>query len=271
MLPSSDNDAFVMAFAPPTKKTCHRRPAGSLKAEKAAKEAKASALERAVAPYRTMAQLNALGIECLNDEEVPTPLANNYWAYTNERTSPPLAGTRPLPTPVPNTLTGFVWVITGVLESMERDEATAYIVACGGTVVKSVAQKTTHALIGSGCGQSKLKEISARALPKFSEPQLIALVSHIAKTNNGDDKNVATATAAPQAAPFDFLPPLPVVVTSRPQPHNPQNDPTLTSVETVMLKQSLPPPPRHEISDDEFEIDDDDDDNNSNSDDIDRM
>lgn len=60
-----------------------------------------------------------------------------------------------------NCLEGLTFVITGVLESIERDEAKSLIERYGGKVTGSVSKKTNYLVMGRDCGQSKCDKVSA--------------------------------------------------------------------------------------------------------------
>lgn len=126
--------------------------------------------------FKTAEQLQAIGIIV---EQEPIIMEANYHTFSN-RAGP--ACLRPRPEPIPHTLDSFVFVITGVLETMEREEAAQYIRECGGTVTNGVAKKTTHALIGHSCGPTKIAEIQKRSLVMLSESSLVQLVTHINNT-----------------------------------------------------------------------------------------
>lgn len=68
-------------------------------------------------------------------------------------------GVRPQYTQVTGgALTGEVFVVTGTLEAMGRDEAAAFIRALGGTFQTSVTKDTTYLVAGGKVGASKLKK-----------------------------------------------------------------------------------------------------------------
>lgn len=54
-----------------------------------------------------------------------------------------------------NCLEGLTFVITGVLESIERDEAKSLIERYGGKVTGNVSKKTNYLVMGRDSGQSK--------------------------------------------------------------------------------------------------------------------
>lgn len=72
-------------------------------------------------------------------------------------------------------LTGKTVVLTGKLESLNRDEATARIKAIGGRVAKSVSKKTHLVVAGPDAG-SKLKKATELGIEVIDEGQLIKLL-----------------------------------------------------------------------------------------------
>ena len=58
---------------------------------------------------------------------------------------------------------GLTFVITGILESIEREEAADLIQRYGGKVTQSVSKKTSYVIIGQDPGESKLSKIHCNA------------------------------------------------------------------------------------------------------------
>ena len=58
---------------------------------------------------------------------------------------------------------GLTFVITGVLESNEREEATDLIQRYGGKVTQSVSKKTSYVVVGRDPGESKLSKVHCNA------------------------------------------------------------------------------------------------------------
>lgn len=58
-----------------------------------------------------------------------------------------------------NCLEGCVFVLTGVLESMERDDAKSLIERYGGKVTGNISKKTTYLVQGRDSGVSKLEKV----------------------------------------------------------------------------------------------------------------
>lgn len=53
----------------------------------------------------------------------------------------------------------LTFVITGVLESLERDEAKSLIEKYGGKVTGSISKKTSYLVAGRDAGESKLYKV----------------------------------------------------------------------------------------------------------------
>ena len=63
-----------------------------------------------------------------------------------------------------NCLEGLTFVITGVLESIERDDAADLIQRYGGKVTQSVSKKTSYIVVGRDPGESKLSKVQCKGL-----------------------------------------------------------------------------------------------------------
>jgi DNA ligase (NAD+) len=74
-------------------------------------------------------------------------------------------------------LTGSTYVVTGTLESMSREEATAALEAQGAKVTGSVSKKTTGLVVGEEPGASKLTKAQREGVPLLTEADLLALLS----------------------------------------------------------------------------------------------
>ena len=58
-----------------------------------------------------------------------------------------------------NCLDGLTFVITGVLESLEREEAADIVKKYGGKVTTNVSRKTSYIIVGEEAGESKLATV----------------------------------------------------------------------------------------------------------------
>jgi DNA ligase (NAD+) len=78
--------------------------------------------------------------------------------------------------PAEGPLTGSTYVVTGTLESMSREEATAALEARGAKVTGSVSKKTTGLVVGEEPGASKLTKAQREGVPLLTEADLLALI-----------------------------------------------------------------------------------------------
>ena len=58
-----------------------------------------------------------------------------------------------------NCLEGLTFVITGVLESLEREEASDIIKKYSGKVTTSISGRTSYIVVGEEAGESKLAKV----------------------------------------------------------------------------------------------------------------
>ena len=79
--------------------------------------------------------------------------------------------------PAEGPLTGSTYVVTGTLESMSREEATAALEAKGAKVTGSVSKKTTGLVVGEEPGASKLTKAQREGVALLTEADLLALLS----------------------------------------------------------------------------------------------
>jgi DNA ligase (NAD+) len=79
--------------------------------------------------------------------------------------------------PVEGPLTGQSFVITGTLESMTREEATAGLEARGAKVGAAPSSKTTGLIVGEEPGKSKLTKAEKAGVPILSEADLRKLLA----------------------------------------------------------------------------------------------
>lgn len=85
-------------------------------------------------------------------------------------------GSKEIPEGKPDCLKGCQFVISGVLESMERDEAASLIKSCGGVVSTGLSKKVTHMLVGDDAGPSKLAKADEMNIKQVSEDELLDMI-----------------------------------------------------------------------------------------------
>ncbi|XP_014439940.1 replication factor C subunit 1 isoform X2 [Tupaia chinensis] len=103
---------------------------------------------------------------------------SNYQAYRSylNREGPKALGSKEIPKGAENCLEGLTFVITGVLESIERDEAKSLIERYGGKVTGNVSKKTNYLVMGRDSGQSKSDKAAALGTKIIDEDGLLDLI-----------------------------------------------------------------------------------------------
>ncbi|KAL6032111.1 hypothetical protein STEG23_011066 [Scotinomys teguina] len=103
---------------------------------------------------------------------------NNYQAYRSylNREGPKALGSKEIPKGAENCLEGLTFVITGVLESIEREEAKSLIERYGGKVTGNVSKKTNYLVMGRDSGQSKSDKAAALGTKILDEDGLLDLI-----------------------------------------------------------------------------------------------
>eukprot|EP00020_Sapocribrum_chincoteaguense_P001469 CAMPEP_0170750820 /NCGR_PEP_ID=MMETSP0437-20130122/11130_1 /TAXON_ID=0 /ORGANISM="Sexangularia sp." /LENGTH=1005 /DNA_ID=CAMNT_0011089831 /DNA_START=116 /DNA_END=3134 /DNA_ORIENTATION=+ len=125
------------------------------------------------------------------------PPSFKWTGKSNTGVDPPLHGQKELPRGAPGCLAGKVFLITGVLDSLYRNECEDLIKEYGGAIAKSVTKKLTHAVVGTDAGPSKLAKIQARSdVLVVDEDGLFALI----EVNKPDKAALAKADEARRRA-----------------------------------------------------------------------
>lgn len=84
---------------------------------------------------------------------------SSFYSYLH-RSGPRAPGSKTIPEGEENCLEGLTFVISGVLDSLEREQATDLVKRYGGRVTGSVSKKTSYLVVGEEAGQSKLSKVS---------------------------------------------------------------------------------------------------------------
>ena len=103
---------------------------------------------------------------------------SSFWTYQN-RQGPQNLGSKTLPKGPDNCLEGKSFVLTGILESFERDDIKAFIERHGGKVVTNVSSKTSYVVVGRDPGESKVTKAQSLGTPVLDEDGLLNLVSDV--------------------------------------------------------------------------------------------
>ncbi|XP_045070583.1 replication factor C subunit 1 [Coregonus clupeaformis] len=98
-----------------------------------------------------------------------------FRSYLN-RDGPRALGSKEIPTGAENCLEGCVFVISGVLECMERDEAKSLIERYGGKVTGNVSKRTTYLVMGRDGGAAKTEKAEGFGTKILDEDGLLELI-----------------------------------------------------------------------------------------------
>lgn len=85
-------------------------------------------------------------------------------------------GSKEIPKGKPNCFNGLAFVLTGVFESMERDEAASVIKELGGRVTSAISGKTNYVVAGEDCGPAKIAKAEDLNIPVLTEDDLLDLI-----------------------------------------------------------------------------------------------
>uniref|UniRef100_A0A8K9WLU3 Replication factor C subunit 1 n=1 Tax=Oncorhynchus mykiss TaxID=8022 RepID=A0A8K9WLU3_ONCMY len=92
------------------------------------------------------------------------------------RDGPRALGSKPIPTGAENCLEGGVFVISGVLESMEREDAKSLIERYGGKVTGNISKRTTYLVMGRDGGVAKTEKAEGFGTKILDEDGLLELI-----------------------------------------------------------------------------------------------
>eukprot|EP00126_Sphaerothecum_destruens_P004665 Sdes_comp18309_c0_seq1m8020 len=106
----------------------------------------------------------------------PGSSAKSQYASYLHREAPKLLGTRPPPQGAPNCLEGLVFVITGELETLSRDDATNLVRKYGGKATSSVSRNTSYVVVGRDAGAKKLELIAKHGTKQLSEEEFYSFI-----------------------------------------------------------------------------------------------
>ncbi|PNF30645.1 Replication factor C subunit 1 [Cryptotermes secundus] len=101
--------------------------------------------------------------------------AMQYQRYL-QREGPKNPGGKEVPQGRPGCLSGLVFVVTGVLETIDREETSSLIKQCGGRVTSSVSRNTNYLVVGEEPGPAKIEKAAKLNTPHLTEDELFALI-----------------------------------------------------------------------------------------------
>ncbi|CDW57530.1 replication factor C subunit 1 [Trichuris trichiura] len=114
-------------------------------------------------------------------ESTQSPAATKRRSYVDylKREGPRALGSKEIPQGTEDCLAGLTFVISGILESITRDDAKALILKHGGRVTTAVSHKTNYLLLGRDAGESKSAKVPrllSLILPVLNDDDLYNLI-----------------------------------------------------------------------------------------------
>ncbi|XP_013404916.1 replication factor C subunit 1 [Lingula anatina] len=100
---------------------------------------------------------------------------SSYKSYLT-RAGPSSLGAKEVPEGGDNCLEGLTFVITGVLESFERDDMKSAIEKYGGKVTGSISKRTSYVVVGRDAGESKLSKARQLGTKQLDEDGVLDLI-----------------------------------------------------------------------------------------------
>lgn len=111
-------------------------------------------------------------------EEEPSPnkkkkTGNFSFQYSTEPTNP---GSKEVPIGKPGFLKDKTFVITGIMESLRREEVEDLVKRYGGKVTTNVSSKTTYVILGNQAGEGKKEKIKQFKTKTLSEDDFLNMI-----------------------------------------------------------------------------------------------
>ncbi|KAG6473495.1 hypothetical protein ZIOFF_067412 [Zingiber officinale] len=112
-----------------------------------------------------------------------------------ERKDPPHKGEKEVPEGAPDCLAGQTFVLSGTLDSLEREEAEDLIKRHGGRITSAVSKKTSFLLADEDVGGRKSSKAKELGIPFLTEDGLFDMIrkSKPAKTPKKEEQNKKTS------------------------------------------------------------------------------
>ncbi|XP_038051996.1 replication factor C subunit 1-like isoform X1 [Patiria miniata] len=120
----------------------------------------------------------------------------NYRRYLS-RDGPRSLGAKEMPQGEENCLAGLTFVITGVLDYVEKEEAKQAIEHLGGKVTSGVTKKTSYLVTGRDPGPAKIQKAEGQGTTILTEDELFDLI----RTRPGKKPSISKEASKPKAEP----------------------------------------------------------------------
>lgn len=128
--------------------------------------------------------------EVNKEAEAAQKRREGYMLYRSflDREGPRALGSKEVPEGEEGCLSGMSFIITGVLESIERDDAKSLIEKYGGKVMASVTKNTKYVVVGRDPGPGKMKKAETFGTKQLDEDGLFDLIRTSPSNSNNAKK-----------------------------------------------------------------------------------
>ena len=103
-------------------------------------------------------------------------------------------GSKEVPEGTPGCFQGLVFVLTGVYESLEREEMGNIVKKLGGKVTTSLSKNTKYLVVGTEAGESKMTKAKSLGTPTLTEDEFLNLI----REKSGKEKENKTPKTSPE-------------------------------------------------------------------------
>ena len=106
----------------------------------------------------------------------PKKGANKFYAAYMRREGPKNPGSKRVPIGKKDCFQGIKFLLTGVLDSLDREECKSIVEKYGGSVVSGVTKKLDYLIVGEDAGESKLSKAKELNVKQISEDEFLNLI-----------------------------------------------------------------------------------------------
>ena len=118
-------------------------------------------------------------VESPKDKEKEAPAkkgANKFYAAYMRREGPKNPGSKPVPIGKKDCFAGLKFLVTGVLDSLDRDECKKIVEKYGGSMISGVTKKLDYLIVGEDAGDSKLQKARELNVKQLNEDEFLKLI-----------------------------------------------------------------------------------------------
>lgn len=165
-----------------------------VKKEEESKTGNPTATPKKVTPKKPTKEDSQPGDTTPQDEKKQA--ARNSYLKFLKRSGPANPGSKSIPEGKPDCLQGLVFVLSGVYDSLDREETTELIKKYSGRVTSSLSRNTSYLVVGVEAGEAKLKKAEQLGTKQIDEDGLLELIA----TLPGKESKEATPKQASSGA-----------------------------------------------------------------------